>query len=63
MRQTGSEGVKEQPDVWVVGQFDQGWKAEIIYPGTIEGALQALRLVNSRGYGEVRPVQYGEEIS
>lgn len=57
-----AEATSEQPDVWVVGQLDQGWKAEIIYPGTTEGELQALRTINERGYGEVRPFRYGEEI-
>lgn len=48
--------------VWAVGTFDYGWTVELVFPGTEEGELQALRLINERGYGEARFVKYGEPI-
>ena len=49
----------EQAGVWVVGHFDWNWIAEKIYDSEID----ALREVNARGYGEVRFIPFGAEIS
>lgn len=56
------DGVTDAPTgVWVVGARDYYWNAEIIFPGTDEGEVAALRVVNGRGYGEAKFVEFGQE--
>lgn len=50
-----------QPDCWVLGSFNDGWRADTIFPGTQDCELSAYRVAQRRGYGEVRPVTYGDE--
>lgn len=47
--------------VWIVGSRDYYWEAQIVFPGTAEGELAALRAINERGYGDARFVKFGEE--
>jgi hypothetical protein len=56
------DGVTDAPTgVWLVGTRDYYWDAEIVFPGTTEGELAALRVVNERGYGEAKFVEFGQE--
>lgn len=55
-------GVTDAPTgVWMVGSRDYYWDAELVFPGTPEGEVAALRFVNERGYGEAKFVQFGQE--
>lgn len=52
-KDAGPEGV------WMVGHFDWNWITESVYATEIE----ALRVVNGRGYGEVHFLPFGVETS
>lgn len=45
--------------VWMVGHFDWNFIVESVYPAEIE----ALRVINERGYGEVHFLPFGVDAS
>lgn len=45
--------------VWVVGCLDWNWIVESVHPTELE----ALRIINGRGYGEAFFVPFGTEIA
>lgn len=51
--------MSEREGVWMVGHFDWNWIVESVH----ESELEALRIVNGRGYGEVHFLPFGMDAS
>lgn len=49
----------EMRGVWMVGSYDLNWITESVH----ESELEALRVINGRGYGSVHFLPFGADAS